>query len=451
MDNKNPVLYLGAIFLGLAISVLVIKGNFSPQILGFLVFCFLFIPTLIKPDIGLIVIIVSMLLSPEFIVGSTTVRLVAIRAEDVILAVIILAWFLRVSLTKSLADTFKTPLTVPFFFYMLSCIVSTLLAAIYGEIDLALSFFTMLKYFEYFMLFIMTRDIIKNMRQIKIFVLVFFLTAFIVSIYSNTYINESMKSGAQIIRVSPPNETRRGGEAGTLGGYLIFAMAITAGLLLNVQTTPVRILLICLELAMFRAFLYTLSRGSYLAVIPVTATLIYFTKRNKAVLIYSACVIAVMLIFFAPKMVKERVMTTVTTEDVISGKRVVWEESPRERLNSWKEVLFERFPKRPIFGYGVARYFIDGQIFLTLCEVGLLGFILFGLVLARLFKMAKEVLDIEDVKNDGFGSGLTVGFLAGFIGVLFSAIGTNTFLIIKIMEPFWFMAAIVLSQHNVKR
>ena len=31
------------------------------------------------------------------------------------------------------------------------------------------------------------------------------------------------------------------------------------------------------------------------------------------------------------------------------------------------------------------------------------------------------------------------------IGLIFSAIGTNTFLVIKIMEPFWFMAAIVLS------
>lgn len=445
MGNKNPVLYLVIFFFGIAISALVINGKFSPQILSLLVFCLVFIPTLVKPEIGIVIIILSMLLSPEMAVGSTTTRMVVIRAEDVILLVIILAWFLKVSLTKSLATTFNTRLTVPFFLYMFSCIVSTLLAAAYGKIDLVLSFFTILKYFEYFMLFIMTRDILKNMMQIKIFVLVFFLTAFIVSIFSNSYINRQMDTGAAVIRVGPPIEARGSDEPGTLGGYFIFAMAVTAGLILNVKSAPVRVLLICLEIAMFRAFLYTLSRGSYLAIIPVTATLVYFTKRHRTILIYSACVIAVMLIFFAPQMVKERVMNTVTTEDVVSGKRVVWEESPRERLDSWKEVLFNRFPKNPIFGYGVARYFIDGQIFLTLCEVGLLGFILFGWVLTRLFKMAREALDTDEVKNDDFSSGMTVGFLAGFIGILFCAIGTNTFLIIKIMEPFWFMAAIVLS------
>ena len=445
MDNKNPALYLGILFLGLAISVFVIKGNFSPQILGIMVFCFIFIPTLLNPDIGLILIIVSMLLSPEMIVGSTSARLVAIRAEDVILLVIILAWLIRTSFTKSLVATFRTRLTLPFFLYILACIVSSLLAVLYGEIDLRLSFFTILKYFEYFILFIMTMDILKNRKQIKVFILVFFLTALVVSVFSNVYINKEISVGSEFIRVAPPVETRGGGESGTLGGYLIFTMAMAGGLLIYSQTTATRIFLICLELVMFRAFLYTLSRGSYMAVIPVIAALIYFTNRYKMAIIYSACIIAVMLIFFAPQMVKERVMTTVTTENVISGKHVVWEESPRARLDSWKDVLFNRLPKSPIFGYGVARFFIDGQIFLTLCEVGLLGFILFYWVLARLFKMAKDVLGTEVVKSDDLGMGLSVGFLAGFIGLIFSAIGTNTFLVIKIMEPFWFMAAIVLS------
>ena len=445
MDNKNPALYLGILFLGLAISVFVIKGNFSPQILGIMVFCFIFIPTLLNPDIGLILIIVSMLLSPEIIVGSTSARLVAVRAEDVILLVIILAWLVRTSFTKSLVATFRTRLTLPFFLYILACIVSSLLAVLYGEIDLRLSFFTILKYFEYFILFIMTMDILKNRKQIKVFILVFFLTALVVSVFSNVYINKEISVGSEFIRVAPPVETRGGGESGTLGGYLIFTMAMAGGLLIYSQTTATRIFLICLELVMFRAFLYTLSRGSYMAVIPVIAALIYFTNRYKMAIIYGACVIAVMLIFFAPQMVKERVMTTVTTENVISGKHVVWEESPRARLDSWKDVLFNRLPKSPIFGYGVARFFIDGQIFLTLCEVGLLGFILFYWVLARLFKMAKDVLGTEVVKSDDLGMGLSVGFLAGFIGLIFSAIGTNTFLVIKIMEPFWFMAAIVLS------
>ena len=59
--------------------------------------------------------------------------------------------------------------------------------------------------------------------------------------------------------------------------------------------------------------------------------------------------------------------------------------------------------------------------------------------------MARGVLKLEEIQNDDFTAGLSVGFLAGYLGLLGHALSTNTFIIIKIMEPFWFIAAIVLS------
>ena len=41
--------------------------------------------------------------------------------------------------------------------------------------------------------------------------------------------------------------------------------------------------------------------------------------------------------------------------------------------------------------------------------------------------------------------GLVIGFIAGFIGLLVHAVGANTFIIVRIMEPFWFTAAIVFA------
>ena len=43
-----------------------------------------------------------------------------------------------------------------------------------------------------------------------------------------------------------------------------------------------------------------------------------------------------------------------------------------------------------------------------------------------------------------------MGFFAGVIGLLFHAIGANTFIIVRIMEPFWFMAAMVLMIPEIK-
>ena len=40
--------------------------------------------------------------------------------------------------------------------------------------------------------------------------------------------------------------------------------------------------------------------------------------------------------------------------------------------------------------------------------------------------------------------GLVLGFIAGFIGLVVHAITTNTFIIIRIMEPFWFVTGIIM-------
>lgn len=442
--NRTP-LHLLVFLLAIAVTLFAIKSQFSAASTGFLIFILVFVPVLIKPDIGLIIIIASMLFSPELIVGFTTARMVTIRAEDVLLIVVIVAWLLKTSFTKDIVSTFRTPLTTPFFLYILLCLVSTFFAMLGGNVDIKQSFFSILKYVEYFLLFIMVRDSLKSIKQSKLYVVVFLLTAIAVAAYANVYIEKELGSGSQFFRVAPPVETREGGEAGTLGGYFIFMMAMVAGLLLHLKGTAARIFCICLLMIMFRAFLYTLSRGSYVALVPMVVGLIYFTKKNRLILICCVLVTIVTVAIFAPQMVKERVATTITAQSGLHGKQLVLEASPAERLESWKVVLFERLPRSPIFGHGVARAFIDGQIFLTLYEVGLAGFLLLACMLLRLFNMGRGVLSLEPVQNDDFSVGLTVGFLAGFMGLIGHALSTNTFIIIKIMEPFWFMAAIVLS------
>jgi hypothetical protein len=36
-----------------------------------------------------------------------------------------------------------------------------------------------------------------------------------------------------------------------------------------------------------------------------------------------------------------------------------------------------------------------------------------------------------------------MGFIAGFIGLVVHSLGTNTFILVRIMEPFWFFAGII--------
>jgi hypothetical protein len=57
---------------------------------------------------------------------------------------------------------------------------------------------------------------------------------------------------------------------------------------------------------------------------------------------------------------------------------------------------------------------------------------------------------LKELKTPYF-KGLAVGFIAGYIGLLFHAIGANTFIIVRIMEPFWFFAGIIAVLPTLER
>jgi hypothetical protein len=51
---------------------------------------------------------------------------------------------------------------------------------------------------------------------------------------------------------------------------------------------------------------------------------------------------------------------------------------------------------------------------------------------------------IHATRRDPEERGLVLGFLAGFAGLLAHAFGSNTFIIVRIMEPFWLITGIVM-------
>jgi len=184
-----------------------------------------------------------------------------------------------------------------------------------------------------------------------------------------------------------------------------------------------------------------------LAFLPVAIALIFLSR--KLIFAFLIGAIIVVVVMFMPQMVRERVSQTVVPKEGMSGKYMELEESPKSRLDSWKSVLFKKFPKSPLIGHGVAKGFIDGQFFSTLEEVGALGVLLFIWILVRLFNAARLSFHYLLKARDNFALGITIGFIAGFVGLLFHSISTNSFIIIRIMEPFWFMAAIIVSLPDI--
>jgi O-antigen ligase len=291
-----------------------------------------------------------------------------------------------------------------------------------------------LKYFEYFIVFFMMVNHVRNRAQVKRFVLFLFLTAFIVAVIGMFQIPDGE-------RLSAPFEGKVG-EPNTLGGYLLFIGMTAAGIAIKIKDARMRYLLLFFILCLVPPFFFTQSRSSYLALIPAGMTLALMTE--KRVIILGLVSVALLLSpLFLPSIVKQRILFTFNQPhepDQITIGDVRLDTSTSARLQSWKEVLRD-FQKHPILGYGVTGYpFVDAQLPRVLAETGLLGLFAFLYLLYSVFQLAlRQLRDTEEP----YYRGLIMGFIAGFVGLVVHAIGANTFIIVRIMEPFWFFVGII--------
>lgn len=116
--------------------------------------------------------------------------------------------------------------------------------------------------------------------------------------------------------------------------------------------------------------------------------------------------------------------------------------STSARLRSIQRVILNDFLQHAFLGYGVTGYvFLDAQFPKVLAETGLIGLFVFIYLLRTIYINARNAYHTT---TDPLYKGLTLGYLAGFWAMLAHAIGSNTFIIVRIMEPFWFLTAMVI-------
>jgi O-antigen ligase len=412
----------------------VITGYSYKVAIALAVSALIFVITFLNTDAGLAVLIFSMLLSPEIIIGQIPGRDIILRFDDLLLIVITLAWLAKAAINKGLALLIKTPLNKAIGVYILVCLIATLRGAALGYVVPEKGLFYVLRYIEYFLLYILVANHIHSRKQIRFFLIAFFITCAIVSVYGIIQIPQG-------VRVSAPFEGEIG-EPNTFGGYLLFISCLAIGLLLQNIPHGKRLALIGLVALMFPPFLYTLSRASYLGVVFSFLTFIILS-RKKLLLFTAMTAIVVLMALLRPEAVFSRVEETFQEKqpDLARIFNVYLDESASARIFSWKD-SFDAWKKNPVLGRGISGYgFIDGQYIRTLPEIGAVGFIallwLFWSIFKNSFVLYKKM-------DDKLYKGLTLGFLAGFIGLATHAITANTFIILRIMEPFWFVVAIVM-------
>ena len=399
------------------------------------------IVSFISAEAALYILVLSMLLGPELIVGqiggkSAIERGVTLRLDDFLLVLIGFSWFARGAVYKELGLFFKTPLNKPIFYYIAVMVFSTAFGMMFERVQIKTGFFFLLKYIEYFIVYFMVANNIRDRKQIRYWVMAILFTCAVVSIVGIYQI-----PGGE--RISAPFEGEEG-EPNTLGGYLVFILSIVAGLFLTTDSRRNKILLGFLGFLIIIPFLATQSRDSYLAILPMYLVLIILSEK-KIGLVITLTILISLGPFFVPSAVKNRIAFTFTQAKEAGQIRVgrtTIDTSTSARLQSWKDVVAKDWMKHPILGYGVTGYrFLDAQYPRVLAETGLLGVAAFFWLIYSLFS---TTLKTYRSITDRFYKGLTLGFMAGLIAMLAHAIGANTFIIVRIMEPFWFLAGIVV-------
>jgi len=383
-------------FVVIALFLGVMATEFSPQtaislVLGIAFFIVAFINT----EWGLYLLVFSMLLSPEISVGG---------ASD------------------GLAQRI--------------CVISTALGVMGGRVNAKVGFFFVLKYFEYFIVYFMMVNHLEKREQINRFLTFLFITCFLVAIYG---IIQIPLGG----RVTAPFEGEAG-EPNTFGGYLLFVGAVALGLFRGVEDARGKLFIGILIITCIPPLLYTQSRSTYLAMIPVA---VYLALRSTRPAIIIGLFLSFLIVspFLLPKTVIDRIKFTVSQAERVDQVRIGQirlDTSLSARLTNWQKVAISSI-QHPVLGHGVTGFgFVDSQFLRVWIETGAIGLIMFSYLIISIFKQA---IQASRQLVTPYYKGLVVGFTAGFIGLLFHAIGANTFIIVRIMEPFWLVAAIVIT------
>jgi len=444
-QQAQAVLVVVAILLVLFLQVGVMRTPPYILILALMTLSIFFI-SFIKIDLALSILIFSMLLSPEFGLGGVKGRSVVLRFDDFFIFMLFFGWLARMAVNKEIGFLKITRMNKPILIYITICILSTVMGVLRGTTLAKYGFFYNLKYIEYFLLFFMVSNNIHSKKQLKTFIVLMLVVCVIVSLFS---LKVAMTEG---MRATAPFEGEQG-EPNTLAGYLIVMMGITMGNFLHLSAVRARLFLGGFTAFMLAPMMYTLSRAGWLGSMSMFVSFLLFSKKGKGILlsiVLMLALIAPIVMQKMPDVVTDRYSATFRGGDTfkIAGKSITIDESASIRVRTWKKSL-QMWSEYPLLGRGVpgGGVISDVQYTRVLREVGIFGFGAFVWIIVACFQTGWR--NYNDPNIDDFGKGLSLGYLCSLMGLLAMGVAAEVFIIIRIMEPFWFLTAIIVALPEV--
>lgn len=370
--------------------------------------------------------------------GQEARRDVTLRIEDFLILVMALSSFARF-LVGSGKITIPTPINGPLMLFIAVSCIATTLGVINGTVQPKSGFFFNLKYIEYYLLFFLTLAYVRNHRQIRTIIFLFIGSFIAAIIYGYAQIG-------MVGRVAAPFDVPP--EPNTFGGYIMLMCCICGGIALSSKKTSTIIILTVTPLLSLLPFLYTKSRASYMALLVAYLAFCWSSPKRWLFLLIGAVGASLFIggIYSLPEEISERIGGTFIGSEASWNAKVTimgieLDPSSSERILSYLRAT-EAWAKNPLIGQGITGvFFIDGYYVRILAETGLAGLSIFIFLLYRIIKTLRfyRTLPIHPLLH-----GLVNGMYCAVFGLMAHCITANTFMIIRIAEPFWILLALAM-------
>ncbi len=395
---------------------------------------------------GLSFLAVAMLLSPELTLAGASVpgggmevsRPVALRVDDFLIATLAIGWMIKSAYRGEAYAIAWTPINKAVWLYIVVSVSATILGFIRGDVHFRGGFFFNLKYFEYLLLYLMVLGIVKERAEVDRLLRVILFVFLVVTVHGLRQVPTGH-------RVYAPFDT----EPNTLSGYFLLVGSVAVGMALHSRSRLMRWFCYGTVGLALVPFLFTRSRGGYLGLLVTYGAFLCYGKQRWRIFFGGCVVLAMIAIGWVklPKSVVERIRYTFSggTQQGIEQYDVgglPLDPSTSARIESYK-FAFKVWLRHPILGVGVTgTRFIDGQYFRLLAETGAFGLGAFVYLLWSIYGALAIVY--RRSPDDSIFKGVSLGMLCAFFGLITHALAANTFIIIRIAEPFWLLIGIVL-------
>ncbi len=442
-ESRIEAPFLAAFMTLCAVVLLVVQLRFQNYslTLALAITMMVFGTTVVRVDFGVAILVVVMLMSPQIELTNrgTEEHELNVRYDDVLIIVIFLGVLVKMAFDGRGGLWKPNPINGPIALHYLICIMATLLAlrANLGAWDRRNALFVLLKMAEYYMIFFLVVNALNSLRDVRRQLTLFFIVATFLSAYV-------LLMAGPGERIGTPFQSQ-GPEPNTLGGYLMVVMCVALGIMTQAPHWRQRAVFLVLMATAFVPFLYTLSRASYFGMIVAFVTLGIVGRKWYVIAVVAATLALSPVIM--PGSVKDRVNYTFQGSDgqsvIIAGQAtgVQVDKSTYERIYVWNKVKFI-LQVAPLFGGGVGwGMILDSQYARVIMETGLIGLSAFLFLQWRLFKTTREAFRWS---RSWMGRGLALGVVAATVGLVAHSIGTISFLIVRIMEPYWLLVALTV-------